>query len=145
MKKTCVPVSFVFCVFLIYTGTPTSSLFSTQRKSCVIFLSKQNGTPGGTWFSSHLCCANIRRRHLAQSYVGAILDASRGLRLLMIAQSFTGWLLFPPCCVSFCVLRAGNRVDACALDKAGSVSTMLTKPRLLSMSGATVLAPLKQL
>ena len=61
----------------------------------------------------------------------------------MIAQSFTGWLLFPPCCVSFCVLRAGNRVDACALDKAGSVSTMLTKPRLLSMLGATVPAPLQ--
>ena len=136
----------LFLVYFLYTlARPHSSLFSTQKKSCVIFLSKQNGTPGGTWFSSHLCCANIRRRHLAQSYVGAILDASRGLRLLMIAQSFTGWLLFPPCWVSFCVLRAGNRVDACALDKAGSVSTMLTKPRLLSMSGATVLAPLRQL
>ena len=139
----CSRLLFFLCIS-IYTGTPASSLFPTQRKSCVIFLSKQNGTPGGTWFSSHLCCANIRRRrHLAQSYVGAILDASRGLRLLMIAQSFTGWLLFPPCWVSFCVLRAGNRVDACALDKAGSVSTMLTKPRLLSMLGATVPAPLQ--
>ena len=134
-------VSFVY--FLYTLARPHSSLFSTQRKSCVIFLSKQNGTPSGTWFSSHLCCANICGRRLAQSYVGAILDASRGLRLFMIAQSFTGWLLFPPCWVSFCVLRAGDRVDACALDKAGSVSTMLTKPRLLSMLGATVPAPLQ--
>jgi hypothetical protein len=47
------------CVFSIYTGTPASSLFPTQRESCVIFLSKQNGTPGGTWFSSHLCCAVV--------------------------------------------------------------------------------------
>ena len=133
---------FLLCIS-IYTGTP-ASLFPHRENLGEFFLSKQNGMPSGTWFSSHLCCANIRRRrHLAQSYVGAILDASRGLRLLMIAQSFTGWLLFPPCWVSFCVLRAGNRVDACALDKAGSVSTMLTKPRLLSMLGATVPAPLQ--
>ena len=136
-------VSFVY--FLYTLARPHLLYFPPREKSCVIFLSKQNGTPSGTWFSSHLCCANICGRRLAQSYVGAILDASRGLRLLMIAQSFTGWLLFPPCWVSFCVLRAGDRVDACALDKAGSVSTMLTKPRLLSMPGATVLAPLKQL
>jgi len=90
MNKTCVLVFCFFCVFSIYTGTPASSLFSTQRKSRVIFLSKQNCTPGGTWFSSHLCCANICGRRLAQSYVGAILDASHGLRLLTIAQSFTG-------------------------------------------------------
>jgi hypothetical protein len=26
---------------------------------CLFFPSKQNGTPSGTWFSSHLCCAPI--------------------------------------------------------------------------------------
>jgi len=137
----------IFCLFCVFLYTPARPHILTAAQEIPIargnFLFKQTGTLGGTWFSSHLCCANICGRRLAQSYVGAILDASRGLRLLMIAQSFTGWLLFPPCWVSFCVLRAGNRVDACALDKAGSVSTMLTKPRLLSMLGATVPAPLQ--
>ena len=138
----CSRLLFLLCIFYIHWHARIFFIFHT-KESCVIFLSKQNGMPSGTWFSSHLCCANICGRRLAQSYVGAILDASRGLRLLMIAQSFTGWLLFPPCWVSFCVLRAGNRVDACALDKAGSVSIMLTKPRLLSMLWATVPAPLQ--
>jgi len=137
------PYLCLLCIFYIHWHARNLFSPACRENPLGIFLSKQNGTPSGTWFSSHLCCANICGRRLAQSYVGAILDASRGLRLFMIAQSFTGWLLFPPCWVSFCVLRAGNRVDACALDKAGSVSTMLTKPRLLSMLGATVPAPLQ--
>lgn len=49
INKMQISLSFFICVFR-YTGTPAFS---------VTFRVKQIGTPGGTWFSSHLCCATM--------------------------------------------------------------------------------------
>jgi hypothetical protein len=49
INKMHISLSFFICVFR-YTGTP--AFFVTFRV-------KQIGTPGGTWFSSHLCCATM--------------------------------------------------------------------------------------
>jgi archaellum biogenesis protein FlaJ (TadC family) len=55
MNKTCVPFSlFVLCT-LVHWHARVFIFFVAEKHD--IFLSKQIGTPSGTWFSSHLCCA----------------------------------------------------------------------------------------
>ena len=132
MNKTCVPVSCFFCVFSIYTGTPASSLFPTQRESCVIFSLKTK------WHArwDMVLLPSLLRKYSSSSSCSVLCWCYCGCLTLFeaphrIAQRSTGWLLFLPSLVFFCVLRAGNKVDGCALGKAGSV--LLTRPRLLSM------------
>ena len=70
MSKVCVPAFFIPFVYF-YIHWHARFFFPAQRKSRANFLSKQTGTPGGTWFSSHLCCAVVVR------FVFAILQPTQ--------------------------------------------------------------------
>ena len=132
MNKTCVPVSYFFCVFSIYTGTPAFFfIFHAEKILCDFSLKTK-------WHArcDMVLLPSLLRKYSSSSSCSVLCWCYFGCLTLFeaphrIAQRSTGWLLFLPSLVFFCVLRAGNKVDGCALGKAGSV--LLTRPRLLSM------------
>jgi hypothetical protein len=87
INKVCVSF-FLFCCVLWYAGTPAYIIFlCTERSSLDFFLSKQIGTPNGTWFSSYLCCAtwpsssrSCLIRYTSGGHDGAIFDVILGLK-----------------------------------------------------------------
>ena len=77
------PIFCLFCVFLYILTRP--HILTAAREIPIArgnFLPKQTGTPVGHG-SPPIFAAQIRRRRLARSYIGAILDASLDLRLLV--------------------------------------------------------------
>ena len=126
------PIFCVFlCIFYIHWHARIFFISHTERILCDFSLKTK-------WHAQWdmVLLPSLLRKYSSSSSCSVLCWCYFGCLTLFeaphrIAQRSTGWLLFLPSLVFFCVLRAGNKVDGCALGKAGSV--LLTRPRLLSM------------
>ena len=73
MNKVTIPLHCLPCstfVYSVYWHARNTYKVSTIQTSTHVFqkCAKQNGTPSGTWFSSHLCCAALVVKMVSRVY-----------------------------------------------------------------------------